>query len=110
MSCSLHDALQLERRGVPVVVVATDAFRRSVAEQLEAISFSAFEPVYIPHPLASLPPDQVHQKADRAVPEIVARLTGASRSGHAPPSVARAPVGADVDCDECAIDAAERGL
>ena len=117
MSCGLHDAMQLEARGIPVVMLATDAFRRSVVEQLTAIAFEAFEPVYVPHPVAGLPPDEVWQKADAAIGEVVARLTGIDRAA-APSSMPlfrldAPPVGhseAGAECDECSIDAAERGL
>ena len=68
--------MRLEEQGRPVALVATDAFRRSVAEQLEAIAFAAFEPVYVPHPVAGLPPDEIHHKADAALPQVLARLTG----------------------------------
>ena len=81
MSCGLHDAMRLEERGLPVALVATDAFRRSVAEQLEAISFAAFEPVYVPHPVASLLPNEIHHKADAALPQVLARLTGVEPAG-----------------------------
>ncbi len=117
MSCGLHDAMQLEARGIPVVMLATDAFRRAADEQLAAIAFTAFSPVYVPHPVASLPADEVHRKADAAVAEIVARLTGSARSAAAPaPDTVRLDVPAvaesdgDAECDECAIDAAERGI
>ena len=145
MSCGLHDSVRLEERGVPVVMLVTDAFVRSVNEQLEVISASAFEPVYIPHPVASLPPEEVWKKADAALPDIVARLTGSDGSGSpsrsapgtksvVPPGSAGVspaladeagetpalpgdgaagvvcPVDAGPDCEECAVDAAERGL
>ena len=117
MSCGLHDAMQLEARGIPVVMLATDAFRRSVDEQLAAIAFPTFQPIYVPHPVASLPPAAVWQKADAALGEVVARLTGSAPTER-PPAVPRfrldAPPtpepGAADECEECSIDAAERQL
>ena len=128
-----------------MVMLVTDAFVRSVDEQLAVISASAFEPVYIPHPIASLPPEEVWKKADAALPEVVARLVdgqgvtarpvdggaglgrskppryedrdegGASPTPAAPSSAltgepAVCAVDAGPDCEECAVDAAERGL
>src|SRR3712207_8715139 len=62
---------------------STDAFRRSVAEQLEAVAFTDFEPIYLPHPIAALPPEAAHRKVDAALDEIVGQLTAASRAGAA---------------------------
>ena len=140
MSCGLHDSIRLEARGVPVAMIVTDAFVRSVAEQLEVVSAGTFVPVYVPHPLASLPADEVHARADAALADVVARLVAggearapvADRGAPAGPAAGTAgippapleagdtsaapgngptcPVDAGPDCEECAVDAAERGL
>jgi hypothetical protein len=98
--------MRLELKGLPVAVIATDAFKRSVAEQLEAVSFTQFEPVYVPHPIASLPVDRVQGKADGAIPEIAARLTGqktSDRERALPAEDGLEPDGGP-DCEACAVE------
>ncbi len=111
MSCSLHDAMRLELSGVPVVMLVTDAFTRSVAEQLEAISFTPFEPVYLPHPIAGLPVEQVHAKADQALAQIAARLTGETRSFTPSTASSSCELASDdgPDCEACAVEASNDG-
>lgn len=88
MSCSLHDAARFEALGLPVAVIATDAFVRPADEQLAALNFGAYRPhlVFIPHPLASLSRPEVDQKADAALADVLRSLTGAiSATASAPP-------------------------
>ena len=123
MSCGLHDSVRLEERGIPVAMLVTDAFVDSVAEQLAAISCPTFEPVYVPHPVASLPRAEVHHKADQALGAIASRLARNHRAtaaaateeatviaprGGEPEDAARAaetcPVDAGPDCEVCAVE------
>ncbi len=76
MSCSLHDAARFEALGLPVAVIATEAFVRPADEQLAALNFRAYRPhlVVIPHPLAGLTRPLVAARAAAALPDVLCAL------------------------------------
>ena len=43
--------------------------------QARVLGHSELEPLTVPHPIQSLTPDQIRERAEGAVEEIVARLT-----------------------------------
>ena len=93
-------------------MLVTDAFVDSVAEQLAVISCTTFNPVYVPHPVASLPPAEVHHKADRALGAIASRLARDDRARSRTPGEAPvvAPPGPEPEDDAlaaatCPVDA-----
>lgn len=75
MSCSVHDAVRLERRGVPTVVVGTEPFLDEAIEQAAVLGMPDQRTVLIPHPVQLLTPEQLAEMADAAYPAIEARLT-----------------------------------
>lgn len=77
MSCSLHDAGELETRGVPTVTLCTDAFLDSAAAHAQAYGRPEARVVAVQHPLAALTPQDVVQRADAVVTRIVEQLLGA---------------------------------
>ncbi|MBI3965507.1 MAG: hypothetical protein HY329_07715 [Chloroflexi bacterium] len=78
MSCSLRDAVTLEERGVPVVVLATTPFMNSTVAHAELLGRPDFVSTEVTHPLVSLGSDEVDQRADTVTPVVVARLLGKS--------------------------------
>ena len=79
MSCSVHDAVQLERRGIPTAVVGTEPFIDEAIEQARVLVMPELRIVTVPHPVQLLTREQVEELADRALDDVVARLVG-SRS------------------------------
>ena len=77
MSCSLHDAVELETRGVPTVTLCTDAFMDSAAAHARAYGRPDARVVAVQHPLAALTPEAVRQRADAVVERIIAQLMAA---------------------------------
>jgi hypothetical protein len=77
-SCSasaVADGLALEAAGIPAVVVCSDAFSVT-ADAMAALQGSpGYNYVVTPHPVAPLRPEELHQRAVAALPEIVATLT-----------------------------------
>ena len=67
----------LERLGIATAAVATEPFVDEALEQARLLAMPDYRMVYIPHPVQLLTPGQVHVLADRAWPEILARLTAA---------------------------------
>jgi hypothetical protein len=74
VSCSLHDAVELEARGVPTVTLCTDAFMDSAAAHARAYGRPDARVVAVQHPLAALTPEAVRQRADAVVEGIIAQL------------------------------------
>jgi len=78
-SCSasaVADGLQLEAAGIPTVVLVSDAFRVSADAMAALQGTPGYSYVTTPHPVASLTREGVHGRAEQALPELVALLTG----------------------------------
>ena len=67
--------VRLERLGVATAAVATEPFVDEALEHARLLAMPDYRMVYIPHPVQLLTDDQLHELADRAWPQIVARLT-----------------------------------
>jgi len=79
VSCSVHDAVRLERRGIPTAVVGTEPFIDEAIEQARVLGMPDLRIVTVPHPVQLLTREQVEELADRALDEVVARLVGSTR-------------------------------
>ena len=75
MSCSVHDAVRLERRGIPTAVVGTEPFIDEALEQARVLGMPDLRIVTVSHPVQLLTHEQVGELADRALAEVVGRLT-----------------------------------
>ena len=75
MSCSVHDAVRLERRGIPTAVVGTEPFVDEAIEQAAVVGLPQLRMVTVPHPVQLLSSTEIHALADVAVGEIERRLT-----------------------------------
>ena len=71
----MHDAMALENRGVPTVVVCTSPFLDSAHIHARILGRPDFQPIVVAHPLGGLKPEQVSQRAAAAEEQIVAALT-----------------------------------
>lgn len=77
MSCSVHDMVELERKGVATATLCTTGFLNAGAKQASMLGIPGLRVVAIPFPFASLPPDQARARGGEAFDAIVAALTGA---------------------------------
>ena len=75
MSCSVHDVVRLERRGIPTACVGTAPFADEALEQARVLGMPDVRMVFVPHPVQLLSDADLAALADGAVDEIVARLT-----------------------------------
>ncbi len=66
----------LDRRGVPGVMVATEAFQEAAEAQADSLGF---EPaiVWVPHPIQNRSAEELKQIAADAMAPILAKLTAA---------------------------------
>ena len=76
MSCSVHDVIDLEGRGVPGVVVASSEFVDAAAAQARALGADP-ACVFVPHPIQDRTDDEMRALADGAVDAVVAALRNA---------------------------------
>ena len=71
-SCSTHDLVDLDRRGLPGVSVLTEEFRGAFAAQCAAIGFDG-APLYVPHPMQNRTTAELHRFAE----DVFDRVMGA---------------------------------
>jgi hypothetical protein len=74
-SCSTHDLVDLDRRGLPGVSVLTEEFRPAFATQCTAIGFDGAS-LYVPHPMQNRTTAELHRFAEDAFQEIVGAIAG----------------------------------
>lgn len=80
MSCSVHDLVRLERRGIPTAGVATKPFLDEALLQAQALAMPDLRLAYVRHPVQLLTTAAIHSLAEQAIPEITQLLTS-----HRPP-------------------------
>jgi hypothetical protein len=74
VSCSVHDAVRLERLGLPTAAVGTKPFVDEALEQARLLGMPGYRMVLVPHPVQLLTPAQLDALADQALPVVLARL------------------------------------
>ncbi len=75
MSCSVHDVVRLESRGIPTAAVGTEPFIDEALEQARLLGMPDYRMILIPHPVQLLTTEQLHAHASGVFAEIVQRLT-----------------------------------
>jgi hypothetical protein len=76
-SCSTHDMVDLDRRGLAGVSVLTEEFRPAFKVQCEAIGFDGAS-LYVPHPMQNRTTAELHRFADEVFEAVVAAIARAS--------------------------------
>jgi hypothetical protein len=64
----------LEKAGIPAVPILTDAFDSTAREMAELWGVPDFEFVMMPHPLASLTPEAVEERASQLFGRVLGLL------------------------------------
>jgi hypothetical protein len=77
VSCSVHDAVRLEARGVPTAVVGTEPFLDEALEQSRLLGMPNYPLVLVAHPVQLLTDADLTALADDAFPYIEELLTDA---------------------------------
>ena len=73
-SCSTHDLVDLDRRGLAGVSVLTEEFREAFASQCRAIGFDGHS-VFVPHPMQNRTTAELHRFAEEHFDAILERIT-----------------------------------
>ena len=71
----MHDAVDLEGRGVPTVVIASAPFADAADVQAGALGLPDARRVFVAHPIQDRTDDEMVALADEAYARVVAALT-----------------------------------
>jgi hypothetical protein len=76
VSCSVHDVVRLEERGIATAAVGTRPFADEALEQARVLGMPDYRMVLIEHPVQIATTEELQQRAVAAFDAIVTRLTG----------------------------------
>jgi hypothetical protein len=77
----VHDIDDLERRGLPGVVIASEPFRDAAAAQSRALGLEVAT-VFTPHPIQDRTDEEMHAMADALVDAVVNAITAGANTDH----------------------------
>jgi hypothetical protein len=75
VSCSVHDLVRLERRGVATAGVATEPFVDEALEQARVLGMPDLRMAFVPHPVQLLSEHELRALADGVFDRAVELLT-----------------------------------
>ncbi len=70
----MHDGIEFEKRGVPTAVICTTPFVSSAKAMSVIGGIPEYPFVVVPHPLGSLPTDELRGRAIQAAPDVLSIL------------------------------------
>ena len=73
--CSVHDAVEFEKRGIPATVFITQAFKNAAAQQFRNAGMEGHPFIELPHPVSNLTPEEMRAVTLRFVDDMVRQLT-----------------------------------
>jgi len=73
------DGTIFERKGIQTAAILTDVFRRPGDAMARVQGFAHYRYAVITHPISSLSPAQVRERAEQALPQVLAILGLAAR-------------------------------
>ena len=71
----MHDIVDLERRGIPGVFVASAEFVQAAIAQSTSLGFPTVARVFTPHPIQDRTDEEMRAYADAAFADLVAAIT-----------------------------------
>jgi hypothetical protein len=75
VSCSVHDLVRLERRGVPTAGIGTLPFADEALEQARLLGMPDLRMLLVPHPIQLLDAAALDALADGVVERVAAQLS-----------------------------------
>jgi hypothetical protein len=73
----VHDIVDLERRGIPSMFVASAEFVQAAEAQSTSLGFPTVARVFTPHPIQDRTDDEMRAYADAAFEEILRNILAA---------------------------------
>ncbi len=72
--CSVHDAIEFEKRGIPAAVIITQAFRNAAVFQFKSKGMEGHAYIEMPHPVSNLSADEMRALTLRFVDSLARQL------------------------------------
>ena len=72
--CSVHDAIEFEKRGIPATVIITQAFRNAAVFQFRSKGMEGHAYVEMPHPVSNLSADEMRVLTLAFVDDVARQL------------------------------------
>ena len=76
----MADGTIFERKGIQTVAILTEVFRRPGDAMARVQGFAGYRYAVITHPISSLSPAQVRERAEQALPQVLSILGLAERA------------------------------
>ena len=73
--CSVHDAVEFEKRGIPATVFLTSTFKNAAVHSFRAIGMDGHPYIELPHPISNLTPDEMRKVTLGFVEQFVKQIT-----------------------------------
>ncbi len=73
----MHDIVDLERRGIPSMFVASEQFVSAADAQSASLGFPTVARVFTPHPVQDRTDEEMRAYADSVFEQVVAAVTAA---------------------------------
>lgn len=70
----MHDTTWFELQGKPAVFIASSVFVDAAERQAEALGLPDVRRIFVPHPIQDATDDELREKADAIVDQIIAAL------------------------------------
>lgn len=70
----MHDTTWLEINGIPSVFIASSEFEEAAAAQAETLGLPEVQRLFVPHPIQDANDDEMREKADAIVDDVIAAL------------------------------------
>jgi hypothetical protein len=71
----LHDGIELEKRGVPAVVIITSEFVTPAKAMADIQGIPDYPFAVVPHPIGSLTDEGLEELAKEALPQVLSLLS-----------------------------------
>ena len=72
--CSVHDAIEFEKRGIPAAVIITAAFRNAALFQFKSKGMEGHAYIELPHPVSNLSADEMRALTLKYVDALAQQL------------------------------------
>jgi hypothetical protein len=73
--CSVHDTIELEKRGIPATVIITQAFTNACVFQFKGKGMEGHPYIELPHPISNLKAEEMRELTLKYVDQVVKQLT-----------------------------------
>ena len=73
--CSVHDTVELEKRGIPATVFLTQIFKNAAVHTFRTRGMDGHPLIELPHPVSNLTPVEMRALTLRYVDQMARQLT-----------------------------------